>query len=324
MAKQNLQLTSAVIDNITERWLADLYCENRIKESTAKTYRKAMQAWKKFLREQRKLKPQRRDVAEFFALMRDRRREPSYINLLRSALKGFFAYAANAGLYPDIARNIRMFKIPRGHRRKALYPYQVQELLNSVPEGGIMVKRDLAMLALIATSGIRAAACCGLRIQDFRETADCEFAVTVKLKGYISPSHEIPVCVEVSELIRDYLATRPKAKPSSPLFQSARGRFLSPGRLSKIFRDVLHLAGIDGYKVSLHSLRHSFATTAKANGIPLEIVSDLLGHASVSTTADIYDHREKCSRREAVEKVAELVGLSGFVKFRRKVNDKTG
>lgn len=42
--------------------------------------------------------------------------------------------------------------------------------------------------------------------------------------------------------------------------------------------------------INIHALRHAFATRALENGIPLKVVSDMLGHSSIALTADIYSH----------------------------------
>jgi integrase len=45
-----------------------------------------------------------------------------------------------------------------------------------------------------------------------------------------------------------------------------------------------------GLSITFHSLRHSQATTLIAAGVPVKVVSERLGHASVGITQDIYTH----------------------------------
>ena len=42
--------------------------------------------------------------------------------------------------------------------------------------------------------------------------------------------------------------------------------------------------------IGLHTFRHSAASTMLANGVPLKVVSEILGHSSISITGDIYGH----------------------------------
>ena len=52
--------------------------------------------------------------------------------------------------------------------------------------------------------------------------------------------------------------------------------------------------------IGLHTLRHSAATTMLTNGVPLKVVSEILGHASIVITADIYGHVSPDVSREAL------------------------
>lgn len=62
-------------------------------------------------------------------------------------------------------------------------------------------------------------------------------------------------------------------------------------------------AGIAGY--SPHSLRHTFATTALAAGVPVNVVSSILGHASTAVTYEIYAHVTGDMQRQAVLAVVD-------------------
>jgi integrase len=67
----------------------------------------------------------------------------------------------------------------------------------------------------------------------------------------------------------------------------------------------------DGLKP--HDLRHTVATHLVANGIDIKTVSELLGHASVSTTLDLYAHAQDANKRAAVELMASLFSDSDRV-----------
>jgi len=55
--------------------------------------------------------------------------------------------------------------------------------------------------------------------------------------------------------------------------------------------------------ISLHTLRHTFATALLLNGVNAKVVSDLLGHASIQITLDIYQHTFPRSKSEAIAKL---------------------
>jgi integrase len=57
-------------------------------------------------------------------------------------------------------------------------------------------------------------------------------------------------------------------------------------------------------KVRLHDLRHSAATLWLEAGLPLKLAQELLGHASMAITADVYSHILAAYRREAADVLA--------------------
>ncbi len=74
------------------------------------------------------------------------------------------------------------------------------------------------------------------------------------------------------------------------VFTNQEGRMLRPWAFSTgDLRRLLKQAGITK-SVTLYSLRHTFATAAVAASVPLKVVSDLMGHSTISVTADTYSH----------------------------------
>lgn len=71
------------------------------------------------------------------------------------------------------------------------------------------------------------------------------------------------------------------------------------------FRRVLKAAGLP--EIRLYDLRHTAATTALAAGVPVKVVSEMLGHASVAITLDIYSHVLPHMQDEAAQKMESLV-----------------
>lgn len=57
-----------------------------------------------------------------------------------------------------------------------------------------------------------------------------------------------------------------------------------------------------------HHMRHTFATFAISNGVPITVVSETLGHASTSMTLDIYAHVLPSMKSEATNAVSKLIG----------------
>ena len=76
-------------------------------------------------------------------------------------------------------------------------------------------------------------------------------------------------------------------------------------RHTKEFKKLVRDCGLpsDKYDITLHKLRHTAATNMLANGVRLEVVQDLLGHADISTTRIYADILGETVKRELNEKV---------------------
>jgi integrase len=89
------------------------------------------------------------------------------------------------------------------------------------------------------------------------------------------------------------------------VFTREDGTKLNPERLSDAFLKLVARAGLP--RITLHGLRHSYASTAIAAGVPIQVVSRRLGHAGIGTTVDLYGHISRRQDREAANLAAEAI-----------------
>ncbi|MGH3529522.1 MAG: tyrosine-type recombinase/integrase [Pseudonocardiaceae bacterium] len=92
---------------------------------------------------------------------------------------------------------------------------------------------------------------------------------------------------------------------SGLVFPDPDGRPLHPATISTRFRELITQAGLP--PVRLHDLRHGAATLTLATGADLKVVQDLLGHSSITITADTYAHVLPELARETAEAAARIV-----------------
>jgi integrase/recombinase XerC len=147
--------------------------------------------------------------------------------------------------------------------------------------------RDLAILELFYSTGIRLSELCGMNLEDLDLLSD-----QVKVRGKGRKERIVPVGSRAVLALRRYLnlregvVTRPRTDRRA-VFVSRWGRRLAPRGVQRIVHLMLDGIGGDGLRV--HSLRHTFATHMLDAGADLRAVQELLGHASLSTT-QVYTH----------------------------------
>jgi integrase len=83
------------------------------------------------------------------------------------------------------------------------------------------------------------------------------------------------------------------------------GFVVHPDTLLRRWKALVKAAGVT--PITLHGARHSYAELALAAGVRLDVVSRQLGHASISTTANVYTHDNDEQAAEAAAKVAAIM-----------------
>jgi integrase/recombinase XerC len=208
-----------------------------------------------------------------------------------SALRSFFRYLqAHHGIANGTARAAKMPKIEkrlpthlRREETEALFAHA--EGLAASGEFGAL--RDLAMLELFYSSGLRLSELVGLDLRTLDLLSD-----QVKVRGKGRKERIVPVGSRAVGALRRYLlareavARRPGAERGA-VFLSRSGRRLGPVTVQRRMHRLFDAVGAEGQRV--HSLRHTFATHLMNAGADLRAVQELLGHASLSTT-QIYTH----------------------------------
>lgn len=91
------------------------------------------------------------------------------------------------------------------------------------------------------------------------------------------------------------------------VFTNSLGNAGEPKTYQETFNKLIKQANIDG--VHFHCLRHTFATRALENGIQAKTVSEILGHANISTTLDLYSHILIETKRTAMEQMSKLLEI---------------
>jgi len=213
------------------------------------------------------------------------------------SMKGFWRYLADR----DLVRQDVIAKVSSPPREKNLPIYLNEKQLSALLEAALKQRtalcafRDYAIMATFIYTGMRRGELLNLRISDI----DMERRQLRVDRGKGNKTRLIPMVEELAEAIQDWLEYRP-SRQHDYLFATNRGNRIYATRLQIIWRKTLERSGIGRPGVSMHTLRHSFATLLLQSGeADLVSIQHLLGHSSLDTTA-IYLHVADRQMREAI------------------------
>lgn len=208
-------------------------------------------------------------------LIEDKRVSISYQNQAINAIKFF---------YEKIRGNERLvLTIRRPHSEKRLPEVmserEVMELLAQVKN-----PKHRCILSLIYSAGLRVGEVVALRIEDIDSDGE-----VIRIRGAKGKKDRISLLSgRLLEQLRDYYRMY---QPRKWLFEGMPGRRYSTRSIQAAFRSAKESAGIHR-PVTVHTLRHSFATHLLERGTDIRIIQTLLGHANSKTT-EIYTHVTK-------------------------------
>lgn len=208
-----------------------------------------------------------------------------------SALRGFYKWlAVERGVENAAVRGARMPRLDKRlptwlRREETEQLFQVAEALAG--DDGFVALRDLAILELFYSSGIRLSELQGMNLRDLDLLAD-----QVKVRGKGRKERIVPVGSRAVRALRRYFEVREDVarRPGSDrqaVFLNQRGGRLGAVTIQRRMNRLFDAIGADGQRV--HSLRHTFATHLMDAGADLRAVQELLGHASLRTT-QVYTH----------------------------------
>jgi integrase/recombinase XerD len=197
----------------------------------------------------------------------------SYQNQAINAIKLFFKRLEKRSVNPDL--------LWRPRRAKPLPNVLSMAEVKQILEAPVNLKHR-TMLSLIYACGLR----CGelLALKPHHIDAERRLLVVRRAKG--NKDRVIPLSDKILDVLRTYYKT---AQPKMFLFEGqAEGEMYSARSLQKVLKMACDKAGITK-PVTLHWLRHSYATHLLEAGTDLRYIQELLGHSSSKTT-EIYTH----------------------------------
>ena len=252
--------------------------------------------------------PTREDIIAYREYLKGSHKPTTVQNYI-VAVRLFFQWTEQKGLYPNVAEHIKGAKLDKNHKKDYLTSRQVKKVLETAKEESLQGLRDYAILALMFTGGLRTIEVSRANIEDLRIAGDSE-VLYLQGKGHEEKTDYIKLIPKVEDAIRVYLKARGTLDPTEPLFTSTsnnrRGDRISTRTICGIVKNALKNAGYDSDKLTAHSTRHTAVTLALMGGQKLEEVQQFARHKNLATTL-IYAHNLDRAKNNCEATIAKAI-----------------
>ena len=186
---------------------------------------------------------------------------------------------------------------------------QARKLLASIDTNTVVGLRDKAIVSILVYTASRVGAVATLKVKNLYDVGD-QYCLHFIDKG--GKSREIPVRHDLQQLLRNYLQSTSLQlgdQSDRSLFLTTirrtgvlSNRSMSAGDMSRMIKRRMKACGLPA-RLSPHSFRVAVITNLLCQGLPLEDIQNLAGHADPRTTR-LYDRRQKSVTRNLVERIS--------------------
>jgi integrase len=214
------------------------------------------------------------------------------VNRRLAAVRSFLRFGENAGICPAIA-------VPKPIRKQQQPPRwlnlrQQRALLRAARRYGSA--RDLAVVQLLLNTGLRVEELIKLRWRDI--TLGQRGGRLVVREGKGRKQRSVELNLDARQALRELQIMTPHQSPQ--VLHGKRGPLTISG-VQQSLAKLARLAGLD--ELSPHVLRHTFGKNLADQGVPIQVIADLMGHESLETTRR-YVQPGCEDRAAAVERIA--------------------
>ncbi|MCX7863365.1 MAG: site-specific integrase [Bacteroidales bacterium] len=276
ISKNETQTETNLTDDIAfekerfEKWLKF----KRYSPNTIKTYSDALFVFLYFFKDKNITSLNNNDVIYFVnEYIIKQKLSFSYQNQIINAIKLYFKKIRKS--------KIEVEALQRPRRQHKLPNVLSKEEVKAILEAPTNIKHR-TMLSLIYACGLRRSELLNLKIADVDSKR--HMLIIRNSKGY--KDRQVPISDKIIEMLREYYKAY---KPKIWLFEGQQtGEPYSEQSLQNVLKHAIKKVNISK-PVTLHWLRHSYATHLLESGVDIRYIQTLLGHKSTRTT-EIYTH----------------------------------
>lgn len=291
-------------DSMLYKWCSFLDVAPRSKEAYCKSVKMFMQ----YLVDRGESQPTRETVVAWRENLKENHK-PATIQAYLTAVKLFFRWTAQEGIYTNIADHVKGVKVSTEHKKDYLTSQQSHKVLSCISTDTLKGLRDYAIVGLMLTTGIRTIEVTRVDIADVRTVGDCS-VLFVQGKGRTEKAEYVKLAPKVEDSIRAYLNARGAKDSNEPLFTSTSrnnyGKRMTTRSIRAIAKESMIEAGFDSDRLTAHSMRHTAGTLALLSGASTREVQQLLRHSNINTTM-IYAHELDRAKNDCELKIANAI-----------------
>jgi integrase len=210
-----------------------------------------------------------------------------------------------------------------GQKSDGIHAWDAPTLRSFLEASSVSGDRLQALWVLLSTTGMRRGEAVGLRWSDLdldtgrlrvvQTIIQTRSKVTIGEPKTASGRRPIALDKGTVAVLRDHrrrmleerLLVGPDFDDQGLVFHQADGQWLHPDAVSEMFLRRCRKYGLK--RLTLHGLRHTWATLALERGIHPKVVQERFGHATISITLGMYSHVAPTLHDEAAATIAELV-----------------
>lgn len=272
--------------------LIDMFINSRASKNTRAVYRPNIDRFMEWL-----AKPLRQvtlaDLTDYLELVKQSKLKPSGILSRINPVKSLLSYGQKLGyLQFNVGSVITLPQPERIIEDKVLSELALRKILKTLEDGN---KTQWLVTYTMYSVGARVTEFLSLRHRDFKSEEGNHYFIFRSSTTKSGKTRRVRIPDFLAEEIAAHIAWKDREDMNEPIFshQKLNGEIVGFSRqwVNHFLKRVCDENKLP--KCTPHMLRHSVATHAIKRGMPIHVVSHMLGHSGVDITARTYDHNEK-------------------------------
>ena len=248
-----------------------------------------------------------KDIVSLYNNLQNKGLSPTTVKRIHTTLHKALRIAAEKNMIPNNPTDGIKFPRINHTEMRVLNDEELDTFIKEIDKDTYW--KDLFYLEL--ATGLRLGEICGLRWEDYDGSKLSIRRTITKEKGKPYSTSEPKTEQSKRDIVLPYIATailNNRKRETDWIFPYYLGvnEPMHPNCVYKALKKILKSANLPD--IRFHDLRHTFATMALDGGMDIKTLSDMIGHATSSTTLNVYLHSTDKMKKEAANKIDSIFG----------------